>query len=213
MVQNGDRREWTVQLDQHHNHHPAKLSSLVRKDWAERSDCLIERGDWRGGVRGGEWNIYLCLLLFSLATIPVLWCHRLSVVYSSVQWCTVVYTGQDWGLYRPVIASGPGETRSQSAGGEWDSETCRQIMGPQPRQISHRFSIISDLDTLTAAAKERLMSGSGSVSGSPGRLQDNISRDSGIGCLKVSIATNLIIICMLVHQGSSVLSYNLYINQ
>ena len=86
-------------------------------------------------------------------------------------------------------------------------------MGPQPRQISHRFSLISDLDTLTAAAKERLMSGSGSVSGSPGRLQDNISRDSGIGCLKVSIATNLIIICMLVHQGSSVLSYNLYINQ
>ena len=61
-------------------------------------------------------------------------------------------------------------------------------MGPQPRQISHRFSIISDLDSLTAAAKERLMSGShgGSVSGSPGRLQDNISRDSGIGCLKVS---------------------------
>ena len=60
-------------------------------------------------------------------------------------------------------------------------------MGPQPRQISHRFSIISDLDTLTAAAKERLMSGSGSVSGSPGRLQDNISRDSGIGCLKVGL--------------------------
>ena len=59
-------------------------------------------------------------------------------------------------------------------------------MGPQTRQISHRFSIISDLDSLTAAAKERLMSGSGSVSGSPGRLQDNISRDSGIGGLKVS---------------------------
>ena len=58
-------------------------------------------------------------------------------------------------------------------------------MGPQARQISHRFSLISDLDALTAAAKERLMSGSGSVSGSPGRLQDNISRDSGIGCLKV----------------------------
>ena len=76
-------------------------------------------------------------------------------------------------------------------------------MGPQPRQISHRFSIISDLDTLTAAAKERLMSGSGSVSGSPGRLQDNISRDSGIGCLKVSQNLGLAtILCMLVHRSS-----------
>ena len=33
-----------------------------------------------------------------------------------------------------------------------------------------------------APAKERFMSGSGS----PGRLQDNLSRDSGVGGLKVS---------------------------
>ena len=33
--------------------------------------------------------------------------------------------------------------------------------------------------------KERLLSSNGSVSGSPGRMADNVSRDSGIGCLKV----------------------------
>jgi len=43
--------------------------------------------------------------------------------------------------------------------------------------------MIPDLDH-HAAVKERLISGSGSVSGSPGRIHDNISRDSGIGCLK-----------------------------
>ena len=37
----------------------------------------------------------------------------------------------------------------------------------------------------TAPAKERFMSGSGS----PGRLQDNLSRDSGVGGLKVSLVT------------------------
>ena len=36
-----------------------------------------------------------------------------------------------------------------------------------------------------APAKERFMSGSGS----PGRLQDNLSRDSGVGGLKVSLVT------------------------
>ena len=38
-----------------------------------------------------------------------------------------------------------------------------------------------------APAKERFMSGSGS----PGRLQDNLSRDSGVGGLKVSRQNNL----------------------
>ena len=92
-----------------------------------------------------------------------------------------------------MIASGAGERDSPgSVVSQSENETVTRrpqlIMGPQARQISHRFSMISDLDSLTAAAKERLMSGSGSVSGSPGRLQDrdNISRDSGIGCLKVS---------------------------
>ena len=37
-----------------------------------------------------------------------------------------------------------------------------------------------------APAKERFMSGSGS----PGRLQDNLSRDSGVGGLKVSLVTH-----------------------
>ena len=56
-------------------------------------------------------------------------------------------------------------------------------MGPQGKATS-RFAMIPDLDH-HAAVKERLISGSGSVSGSPGRIHDNISRDSGIGCLKV----------------------------
>lgn len=55
-------------------------------------------------------------------------------------------------------------------------------MGPQGK-VTSRFSMIPDLDHL-ASAKERMISGSGSVSGSPGRIHDNISRDSGIGCLK-----------------------------
>ena len=38
-----------------------------------------------------------------------------------------------------------------------------------------------------APAKERFMSGSGS----PGRLQDNLSRDSGVGGLKVSRQNSL----------------------
>ena len=56
-------------------------------------------------------------------------------------------------------------------------------MGPQGK-VTSRFSMTPDLDHL-AATKERMISGSGSVSGSPGRIHDNISRDSGIGCLKV----------------------------
>ena len=56
-------------------------------------------------------------------------------------------------------------------------------MGPQPRLMSHRFSIGADLDTVSGMKERQMMSGSGS----PGRLQDNISRDSGIGCLKVTI--------------------------
>ena len=46
-------------------------------------------------------------------------------------------------------------------------------MGPQARLEGHPHP---------APAKERFMSGSGS----PGRLQDNLSRDSGVGGLKVS---------------------------
>ena len=56
-------------------------------------------------------------------------------------------------------------------------------MGPQGK-VTSRFTMIPDLDH-HAAVKERMISGSGSVSGSPGRIHDNISRDSGIGCLKV----------------------------
>ena len=54
-------------------------------------------------------------------------------------------------------------------------------MGPQARHSGlEAGSVIS----LRPDIKERLMSGSGS----PGRLgPDNVSRDSGIGCLKVSI--------------------------
>ena len=54
-------------------------------------------------------------------------------------------------------------------------------MGPQARLSGlEAGSVISVRPDL----KERLMSGSGS----PGRLgPDNVSRDSGIGCLKVSI--------------------------
>ena len=53
-------------------------------------------------------------------------------------------------------------------------------MGPQARLSGlEAGSVISVRPDL----KERLMSGSGS----PGRLgPDNVSRDSGIGCLKVS---------------------------
>ena len=54
-------------------------------------------------------------------------------------------------------------------------------MGPQARLSGlEAGSVIS----VRPDIKERLMSGSGS----PGRLgPDNVSRDSGIGCLKVSI--------------------------
>jgi hypothetical protein len=46
-------------------------------------------------------------------------------------------------------------------------------MGPLARQEVELLSI-----------KERaLLQGSGSVSGSPGRLHDNVSRDSGVGGL------------------------------
>ena len=54
-------------------------------------------------------------------------------------------------------------------------------MGPQAKQ-----RLIADYEAM-AQAKERALlgSGSGSVSGSPARIHDNVSRDSGIGCLKV----------------------------
>ena len=73
-------------------------------------------------------------------------------------------------------------------------------MGPQGKLMvgSTRYtSIPGSLDTVeqqqqqqqgsSMGGKERLLSsnGSGSVSGSPGRIHDNVSRDSGIGCLKV----------------------------
>ena len=66
-------------------------------------------------------------------------------------------------------------------------------MGPQGKMGSTtRYTAIpgADVDQQQASsmgAKERLLSsnGSGSVSGSPGRIHDNVSRDSGIGCLKV----------------------------
>ena len=54
-------------------------------------------------------------------------------------------------------------------------------MGPQAR---HSGLEAGSVIGLRPDIKERLMSGSGS----PGRLgPDNVSRDSGIGCLKVSI--------------------------
>ena len=66
-------------------------------------------------------------------------------------------------------------------------------MGPQGKTTT-RYTAIpgADVDQQQASsmgAKERLLSsnGSGSVSGSPGRIQDNVSRDSGIGGLKVKI--------------------------
>ena len=68
-------------------------------------------------------------------------------------------------------------------------------MGPQGKLLvgSTRYTTIpgSDVEQQQQASsmggKERLLSsnGSGSVSGSPGRIHDNVSRDSGIGCLKV----------------------------
>jgi hypothetical protein len=62
-------------------------------------------------------------------------------------------------------------------------------MGPQGK-LTGRFGIPgSDMaDMVMTGPKERLLS-SGSVSGSPGRLHDNVSRDSGIGCLKVRSLT------------------------
>ena len=65
-------------------------------------------------------------------------------------------------------------------------------MGPQGKLVvgNSRYTAIpgSEVDQ-QMGGKERLLSsnGSGSVSGSPGRLHDNVSRDSGIGCLKVNI--------------------------
>ena len=69
-------------------------------------------------------------------------------------------------------------------------------MGPQARQLSgHRYSLVSEItDNMMAVTKERMLSGSGSAgsTGSPGRLHhENISRDSGIGCLKVEIILTL----------------------
>ena len=68
-------------------------------------------------------------------------------------------------------------------------------MGPQGKLVGSsttRYTSIpgSDLVDQNQASsimggKERLLSSNGSVSGSPGRMADNVSRDSGIGCLKV----------------------------
>ena len=69
-------------------------------------------------------------------------------------------------------------------------------MGPQGKLLvgSTRYASIPGSDAVeqqqqgsSMGGKERLLSsnGSGSVSGSPGRIHDNVSRDSGIGCLKV----------------------------
>ena len=63
-------------------------------------------------------------------------------------------------------------------------------MGPQGKLVvgNARYTAIpaQEVDQ-QMGGKERLLSsnGSGSVSGSPGRIHDNVSRDSGIGCLKV----------------------------
>ena len=68
-------------------------------------------------------------------------------------------------------------------------------MGPQGKLVvgsTTRYTSIPGSDVEHQASsmggKERLLSsnGSGSVSGSPGRIHDNVSRDSGIGCLKVN---------------------------
>ena len=71
-------------------------------------------------------------------------------------------------------------------------------MGPQGNKLvvgsqTRYTSIPSSLDTVEqqqqhgVGVKERLLSSNGSVSGSPGRLiHDNVSRDSGIGGLKVT---------------------------
>ena len=51
----------------------------------------------------------------------------------------------------------------------------------------HIDSLMKDRHTDLVSIKERaLLQGSGSVSGSPGRIQENLSRDSGIGGVKVS---------------------------
>ena len=50
----------------------------------------------------------------------------------------------------------------------------------------HIDSLMKDRHTDLVSIKERaLLQGSGSVSGSPGRIQENLSRDSGIGGVKV----------------------------
>jgi hypothetical protein len=40
-------------------------------------------------------------------------------------------------------------------------------------------------ETALSIKERALLQGSGSVSGSPGRIQENLSRDSGVGGLKV----------------------------
>ena len=69
-------------------------------------------------------------------------------------------------------------------------------MGPQGK-VTARYSIPvegevvgRDMVGREVVGKERLLS-SGSVSGSPGRLHDNVSRDSGVGGLKVGNASRL----------------------
>lgn len=59
-------------------------------------------------------------------------------------------------------------------------------MGPQGK-LTSRFTIPGEgvgVEVVMGQKERLLSSGSGSVSGSPGRIHDNVSRDSGIGCLK-----------------------------
>jgi hypothetical protein len=68
-------------------------------------------------------------------------------------------------------------------------------MGPQGK-LTSRFTIPGEgvgVEVVMGQKERLLSSGSGSVSGSPGRIHDNVSRDSGIGCLKVIIINKSII--------------------
>ena len=62
---------------------------------------------------------------------------------------------------------------------------------PEPKykdRHNNEHMMMKDRITDLVSIKERaLLQGSGSVSGSPGRIQENLSRDSGIGGLKVTV--------------------------
>ena len=104
MVQNGDRRDWTVQLD--HHHQPAQLSSQGRKDWTERSLSLW----WREGTEEEEeeekeaeiYIVFIIIFLWLYQLLTAVLCHRL---YTVTGWCTLGRTV----LQAGEIASGPGE--------------------------------------------------------------------------------------------------------